>query len=163
VRSTPKSAVGFDADLARQVIAKRAHLEGALLPILHGLQETFGWVPDAAVPLVADALNLSRAEVHGVLTFYHDFRRGPPGRHVLKVCRAEACQAMGADALAAHAGARLGVDFPGTTTDGSLSLDPVYCLGNCAAAPAIMLDGEVVGRMTPERLDRLVADADGVP
>src|SRR5262245_19866670 len=105
---------------------------GALLPVLHAIQDQLGFIPADAVPKVADALNLSRADVHGVITFYHDFRHDPPGRHVLKLCRAEACQSMGAEALVAHARKRLGVDFRQTTRDGAITLEPVYCLGNCA-------------------------------
>ncbi len=130
---------------------------GALLPILHGIQDRLGFIPAAAVPRIALALNLSQAEVHGVVSFYHDFRSTPPGRHVLRVCRAEACQAMGADALAAHARARLGVDFKQTTADGAVTLEPVYCLGNCACAPAVMIDGRLHGRVSAGRLDELIA------
>ena len=115
-------------------------LEGAALPILHALQETFGCVPDAAVPLVAEALNLSRAEIHGTVTFYHDFRNEPPGRRVLKLCRAESCQAAGGDALAARAEAKLGVKMGETTPDARVTLEPVYCLGLCHSSPAAMLD-----------------------
>ena len=146
----------FDPARAEAAIAAHQHLAGALLPVLHALQAEFGWVPDAAVPLAAERLNLSRAEVHGVLTFYHDFRRRPPAPHNLKVCRAEACQAMGGEQLAAHAEHRLQATFHGTSADGQIDLDPVYCLGNCAAAPAVMLDGRLVGRVTPARLDALL-------
>jgi formate dehydrogenase subunit gamma len=129
------------------------------LPILHALQEKFGCVPEAAIPLVAHALNLSRAEVHGVVTFYHDFRRAPAGRHVLKLCRAEACQSMGADSLAARAQSRLGIGWGETTEDGRLTLDAVFCLGLCANAPSAMLDGKLVGRLDPTRLDSMIAGA----
>jgi formate dehydrogenase subunit gamma len=129
---------------------------GALLPLLHAIQDALGFVPEQAVPVIANALNLSRAEVHGVLSFYHDFRAEPAGRHVLKMCRAEACQAMGADALAQAVRARLGVDWNGTTADGAVTLEPVYCLGNCACAPAAMLDGAVHGRLTRERVAALL-------
>lgn len=149
----------FEPARAEAAIAACQHLAGPLLPVLHALQAEFGWVPDAAVPLVADRLNLSRAEVHGVLSFYHDFRRRPPARRNLKICRAEACQAMGGERLAAHAQGRLQTEFNGTSADGQVDLDPVYCLGNCAAAPAIMLDGRLIGRVTPARLDALL----GVP
>jgi len=129
---------------------------GALLPILHAIQDELGYVPDAAVPIVAEALNLSRAEVHGVVTFYHFFRTTPGGRHVLYLCRAEACQSMGARALERHVRERLKIDFHETTADGRFSLEPVYCLGNCACSPAVMIDGRLHGRVTPERLDRLL-------
>jgi formate dehydrogenase subunit gamma len=129
------------------------------LPILHALQRTFGHIPEAAVTMVAQALNLSRAEVHGVVTFYHDFRREPPGRHVLPLCRAEACQAAGANALAADAQAKLAVPTGGTAPDGSVTLERVYCLGLCATAPSGMLDGRVVGRLTADRLAALLDEA----
>jgi formate dehydrogenase subunit gamma len=141
------------------LIARHAGREGPLLPILNDLQATFGCVPGEAVPLVAEALNLSRAEVHGVFTFYHDFRREPAGRHVLKLCRAEACQAAGGDALAARAEARLGIALGNTTPDARVTLEPIYCLGLCATAPSAMLDGRVVGRLDEQRLDALVAEA----
>ncbi len=135
---------------------------GALLPILHEIQGALGHVPPDAVPEIAHGLNLSRAEVHGVVTFYHDFRNAPPGRHVVRVCRAESCQAVGADALATHLEQTLGVDSHGTTNDRAFTLEPVYCLGNCALSPAVVVDGEVYGRVTPERLDALLADARNV-
>jgi formate dehydrogenase subunit gamma len=146
------------SERAKAVIARHAGEPGAMLPILHDLQEVFGCVCAEAVPLLADALNLSRAEVHGVVTFYHDFRRAPPGRHVVKLCQAEACQAMGCRDLAGHASARLGVALGDTTPDGRVTLKAVYCLGLCATAPAAMVDGAVVGRVTPARLDRLLED-----
>ncbi len=120
-----------------------------MLPILHDIQHAFGCVPEEAVPLIAKAMNLSRAEVHGVVTFYHDFRRTPPGRHTVQICRAEACQAMGGDAIADKAQKLLGIGFGDTSNDGRVSLEPIYCLGLCACAPAAMIDGEVVGRLTP--------------
>jgi formate dehydrogenase subunit gamma len=144
---------------AEAIIAEQAGLEGAALPILHALQEAFGCVPEEAVPLVADALNLSRAEVHGIVTFYHDFRREPPGRHVLKLCRAEACQSMGGDALAETAQARLGVAWGGTTQDGAVTIESVYCLGLCACAPAALVDGMPVGRLDQGRLDQILTEA----
>ncbi|MEZ5462637.1 formate dehydrogenase subunit gamma [Dokdonella sp.] len=128
----------------------------SLLPILHRIQDALGYVPAAAVPLVADALNLSRAEVHGVISFYHHFRSKAPGRHVLKLCRAEACQAMGARTLERHLTERLAIGFGATTADGSITLEPVYCLGNCACAPSAMLDDRVHGRLSVEKIDRLV-------
>jgi len=135
--------------------------EGPLLPILHALQEEFGYIDEAAEPLIADALNITRAEVHGVVTFYHDFRGQPAGRHVLKLCRAEACQAAGGDPLAAHAEARLGMAMGTTTADGSVTLEPVYCLGLCSVAPSAMLDGRVVARLDQGRLDALLVEAQG--
>jgi formate dehydrogenase subunit gamma len=148
----------FDAARARTRIQELQHLPGALLPILHALQEEFGYVDDAAVPLVAEALNLSHAEVHGVITFYHDFRHTPPGRHTLQVCRAESCQAMGSDQLIQHLENRLGVKIGNTTPDESFTFQPVYCLGNCALSPAAMLDGKPYGRLSPEIADFLIDD-----
>ena len=120
-------------------------------------------MPQPAVALIASELNVSRAEVHGVVTFYHHFRHLPPGRHTLQLCRAEACQSMGGEALAEHAKARLGVDFKQTTPDGRYTLEPVYCLGNCACSPALMIDGELHGRVTPERFDQLLAVPESQP
>lgn len=133
-------------------------LEGPMLPILHQIQQEFGFIPEPAKQLIADALNLSRAEVHGVITFYHDFRDKPAGRHVLKLCRAEACQSMGGEPLAAKIQALLGVDWHGTTPDGALTLEPVYCLGLCAQAPAAMLDGEVHARLDEDALADILAE-----
>jgi formate dehydrogenase subunit gamma len=141
---------------AQAIIAAHAGLSGATLPILHELQDTFGCVPEAAIPLIADALNLSRAEVHGIVTFYHDFRRTPPGRHVLRLCRAEACQSMGAAALAQALLRRLRIDWGETTADGQVTVEPAYCLGLCACSPAALLDEEPVGRLTEARLAELV-------
>lgn len=132
---------------------------GGLLPILHAVMAELGWVPPALTPAIADALNLSRAEVTGVISFYHDFRTAPPGKRVIKLCRAEACQAMGADALAAHAKAKLGIDFHETRADGSVTLEPVFCLGNCACAPAITIDGRMCGRVDAAMFDRLVGES----
>jgi formate dehydrogenase subunit gamma len=144
---------------AAEIIAEHAKLEGATLVILHAVQEAFGYVPEPAIPMIAAALNLSRAEVHGVFTFYHDFRHEPAGRHVLKLCRAEACQAAGGDALAARAEAGLGISLGNTTADERVTLEPIYCLGLCATAPSAMLDGRIVGRLDEQRLDALVAEA----
>ena len=130
---------------------------GALLPILHAVQEALGYVPPAAVPLIADGLNLSRADVHGVISFYHYFRDTPPGRHTIHMCRAEACQSMNQHALEAHAKKALGVDFHGTTANGAFTFEPVYCLGNCACSPAVMVDGELYGRVTPDRFDAILS------
>jgi formate dehydrogenase subunit gamma len=142
-----------------EIISEHAGTEGATLVILHALQEAFGYVPEPSIPMVASALNLSRAEVHGVFTFYHDFRKQPAGRHVLKLCRAEACQAAGGDALAARAEAKLGVTLGGTTPDERVTLEPIYCLGLCATAPSAMLDGRLIGRLDEARIDALVAEA----
>ncbi|MGW1423836.1 formate dehydrogenase subunit gamma [Bradyrhizobium manausense] len=149
----------WDDTRGTEIIAEHASQEGATLVILHALQEAFGYVPEAAIPMVAQALNLSRAEVHGVFTFYHDFRHEPAGRHVLKLCRAEACQAAGGDALAARAEAKLGVSLGNTTADDRVTLEPIYCLGLCATAPSAMLDGRLVGRLDEKRIDALVAEA----
>jgi formate dehydrogenase subunit gamma len=140
------------------VVARLKHKPGALLPILHGIQDALGYVPPAAVPLIADGLNLSRAEVHGVISFYHYFRDTKPGRHVIHLCRAEACQSMNQRTTEAHAKQKLGVDYHGTTANGVFTFEPVYCLGNCAASPAMMIDGELYGRVTPDRFDAIVAD-----
>lgn len=132
---------------------------GALLPVLHAVQDALGFVPKDAIALIAHRLNLSRAEVHGVVSFYPHFRGAPPGRHVLQLCRAEACQAVGAVALEAHAKRTLGVDFHGTTADGALTLEPVYCLGNCALGPSVLIDGDTLcGRVSVARFDQLVGD-----
>jgi formate dehydrogenase subunit gamma len=142
-----------------EIIAEHATQEGATLVILHALQEAFGYVPEPAIPMVAEALNLSRAEVYGVFTFYHDFRKRPAGHHVLKLCRAEACQAAGGDVLATRAEKKLGVAIGNTTADDRVTFEPIYCLGLCATAPSAMLDGRVVGRLDEARLDALVAEA----
>lgn len=149
----------WSAERAAEIISDHVRHEGATLPIFHALQAAFGFVPEAAVPMVAAALNLSRAEAHGVLTFYHDFRHALPGRHVLKLCRAEACQAAGGDALAARAESKLGIAIGETTPDRRTTLEAVYCLGLCATAPSAMLDGRVFGRLDAERLDHLVTEA----
>ncbi len=141
---------------AEDIIAPYVGTEGATLPILHALQAVFGCVPADAVPMVANRLNLSRAEVHGIVTFYHEFRRHPPGRHVLRLCRAEACQSVGADALAEHARRRLGIDWHETSANGAVTLEPVFCLGLCASGPAALLDGRPVGRLDPARLDAVL-------
>lgn len=149
----------WDAARGAEIIAEYSKLEGPTLPILHGLQEAFGYVPEEALPMIASVLNLSRAEVYGVFTFYHDFRAKPAGRRVLKLCRAEACQAAGGDALAARAEAKLGVALGNTTADDRVTLEPIYCLGLCATAPSAMLDGRLVGRLDEARIDALVSEA----
>lgn len=141
------------------LIERHLEREGPLLPILHSLQEAFGHIPQTAVPLIAEALNITRAEVHGVVSFYHDFRDVPAGRHVVKICRAEACQSMGGAALADAALERLGVAWHGTTADGAITVEPVYCLGLCACGPAAMVDGELVGRVDAKRLDTILKEA----
>ena len=141
---------------ARAIAAEHGNAPDQLIEILHKVQESLGHVPEAALPALADALNLSRAEVHGVVTFYHDFRREPAGRHVLKLCRAEACQAMGCEALVARAEDRLGVACGNTSADGRVTLEAVYCLGLCATGPSAMLDGAVLGRLTASKLDALL-------
>ena len=140
------------------IIQELKGLEGPLLPILHEIQEELGHVPQAALPVIADGLNLSRAEVHGVVTFYHDFRARPAGRHVLKLCQAEACQSMGSDAVATKIKQLLGIGFHETASDGSVTLEPVYCLGLCACSPSAMLDGEVIGRLDDEKIDEILAE-----
>ena len=150
----------WDREAARGIIAEKRAMPGALLPILHALQDEFGCIHREAVPLIAEILNLTRAEVHGVVTFYHDFRATPPGRHVLKLCRAEACQSTGGDRLAARAEAKAGIALGNTTADGRLTLEPVYCLGLCATAPSAMLDGRVVGRLDDRKLDALLAECE---
>jgi formate dehydrogenase subunit gamma len=131
---------------------------GALLPILHGIQEELGYIPETAVPIVAGEMNLTRAEVHGVVTFYHDFRLHPPGRHIVRICQAESCQAAGSAALTDHAKKRLGIQFHQTTVDRTCSLEPVYCLGNCALSPSVMVDQEVFGRVSAERFDEILEE-----
>jgi formate dehydrogenase subunit gamma len=141
------------------IIEDCRHLEGPMLPILHKVQAEFGFIPESAKQVIAQALNLSRAEVHGVVSFYHDFRSHPAGRHTLKLCRAEACQAMGSEDLAKSVKARLGIDWHETTPDGAVTLEPVFCLGLCACAPAAMLDGEVYGRLDEHCLSDMVTEA----
>jgi formate dehydrogenase subunit gamma len=149
----------WSRERAAAIIAAEAGREGAALPILHALQAEFGFVPREAIPMIAAALNITRAEMHGVVTFYHDFRDHAPGRHVLRLCRAEACQAMGGDALGAYARDCLGVDWHGTTADGAVTLEPVFCLGLCAIGPAGMLDGKPLGRLDVAGVDAALADA----
>ena len=145
-------------DTVLGIVATLKDDAGPLLPVLHAVQHALGYVPPDAVPLIANGLNLSRAEVHGVITFYHYFRDTPPGRHVIQICRAESCKAMDGAALEAHVKAHLGVDFHETTASGALTVEPVYCLGNCACSPAVMVDGRLYGRVTPARFDAIVAD-----
>jgi formate dehydrogenase subunit gamma len=148
----------FDVEAARTIAVELASKEGALMPILHALQAEFGYIDQAAEPMLADVLNITRAEVHGVVTFYRDFRRAPPARHHLLLCRAEASHARGGDALAAEVAAGLGMPINSTTADGRVTFEAVYCLGLCASGPAAMLDGKLLGRVTAGGGgDRLVA------
>jgi formate dehydrogenase subunit gamma len=159
VNTTSTTPQVLDAAAREQIdlaLAQYQSQPGPLLQVLHAIQDRLKYVPDAAVPIVAAALNLSRAEVHGVLTFYHHFRRHPPGAHVVQICQAESCKAMNSDALTQYAQAKLGVALHETTPDARITLEPVYCLGNCACSPAVMIDGNLYGRVTPERFDRLV-------
>lgn len=150
------TTISADLDVITTIIEEHQGMAGPTLPILHAIQDAFGYVPAAAVPRIAKALNLSRAEVHGVLSFYHDFRQEPGGRHTLRICRAEACQSRGAEALAEYAKAALDCDFHETTADGAVNLEPVYCLGQCACGPAMMMDEEVHARVTPAKFDALI-------
>lgn len=139
-----------------EILKAHKGLEGALLPILHAVQAEFGYIPQEILPTIAKDLNISRAEVHGVVSFYHDYRETPAGRHVIKLCRAEACQAMGADQVAAHVQKSLGVDWHGTTADGAVTLDPIFCLGLCACGPAAMVDGKLIARVDTARMDKII-------
>jgi formate dehydrogenase subunit gamma len=145
------------AEVDRALAQYQAH-PGPLLQVLHAVQAALGHVPPAAVPVIAASLNLSRAEVHGVITFYHHFRRAPAGRHVVQLCQAEACRSMHCETLTEHVKQRLGLDFHATSSDHRFTLEPVYCLGNCACAPAVMIDGNLHGRVTPASFDALLAD-----
>lgn len=151
--------IGPLAERVRAIVAEHRGLEGPLLPILNAVQAEFGHVPREALPSIAEMLDLSRAEVHGVFSFYHDFHEHPQGRHVLRLCRAEACQSMGGDALAQMAEDRLKLRFGETAPDGSVTLEAVYCLGLCACAPAAQINGRVVGRVTQARLEALIEEA----
>lgn len=148
----------WDTDKVAEIISELQNKPGAMLPILHGIQDAIGYIPKDSVPLIAKALNVSRAEVHGVITFYHYFRETPPGKHTIHLCRAESCQSMGAVALEEHAKAKLGIDFHETTADGEFSLEPVYCLGNCACSPAISIDHETYGRVSTDRFDEILEE-----
>jgi formate dehydrogenase subunit gamma len=152
-------ATAIDAEEINRIVEAHCALEGPLLPILHALQEVFGYVPAQAHEPICDALNITRAELHGVISFYHDYREKPAGQHVLKICRAEACQSVGGAALAEGLLAKLGLDWHGTTANGSVTIEPVYCLGLCACAPAAMMDDRVVGRVDAAKLDKLLAEA----
>jgi formate dehydrogenase subunit gamma len=149
----------WDQAEAAALVARMAQGEGPLLPILHGLLDRFGYVDNAIIPAIAETLNLSKAEVHGTISFYHDFRHHPPGRHVIKLCRAEACQSRGSNALQAEIKELLGVDWHGTSQDGAITLEPVFCLGLCANAPAALVDGEPEGHLDSAALRAIVAEA----
>lgn len=140
------------------ILARLKDEPGPLFPILHAIQDALGYVPEAAVPQIAKAINRSRAEIHGVITFYHHFRQHPVGKHMVQVCRAEACQSMGCTDLEAHAKQSLGIDWHGTTADGQISLEAVYCLGNCALSPSIRVNDDIVGRVSKERFDEVIAE-----
>ena len=149
----------WDADRAKARIQELEQLPGALLPILHALQEEFGYIDPSATPMIADALNLSQAEVHGVISFYHHFRRKPAGRHTLWICRAESCQSMGCEKLVEQVERRAGIKIGETTPDGSLTVEQVFCLGNCALSPAVLLDGQPYGRVSGNVAEFLVDSA----
>jgi formate dehydrogenase subunit gamma len=152
-----ENSQNWDRGAVGRIAGELKHKPGALMLVLRRVQDTLGWVPAESVPIIAKALNLSRAEVHGVVTFYHDFRHHPPGKNIIKVCRAESCQAMGAVALAEHVKDRLGCDFGETRADGAFTLEAVYCLGNCACSPAVVVNGKLLGRVTPQRFDEALA------
>ena len=145
-------------DTVQTIIAELKDKPGALLPILHGIQDALGYIPADCVPVIAQGLNLSRAEVHGVISFYHYFRDTPPGKHTIHLCRAESCQSMGSNKLEAHVKAKLGIDYHETTADGQFSLEPVYCLGNCACSPAMQIDHEIYGRVSADAFDAIIND-----
>ena len=149
----------WDLDEATRIVERRSQEKGATLPILHDLMARFGFVDKTIVPVLASALNLSRAEIHGAITFYHDFKDHPPGRHTIKVCRAEACQSQGALAMSNELKRKLGVDWHGTTGDGAITIEPVYCLGLCACAPAVLVDNEPMGNVDVHAVDALIAEA----
>ncbi len=154
LQTTQETSVVIDA-----LIKKHQHQPGALLPLLHAIQDTIGYVPESSYAPISKALSLSVAEVHGVVTFYHHFRTHKPGRHIMQICRAESCQAMGSEALEAHAKKCLNIDYHQTTSDEAISLEAVYCLGNCALSPSVMMDDEVYGRVSAEDLEALIAEA----
>jgi formate dehydrogenase subunit gamma len=150
-----------DLKIVHHCIADYQGMPGALLPLLHAIQDNIGYVPELAFPLISKALSLSVAEVHGVVTFYHHFRTQKPGRHILQICRAESCQAMGSDAIEAYIKKKLDLDFHETTPDGEITLEPIYCLGNCACSPSVMIDEEVYGRVDSQKIDQLIASLKG--
>lgn len=150
------SGSAWDAGEARRIIDRHKDRPGALLPILHAIQDHFAYVPEAAMPMIAETLGITRAEVHGVVSFYHHFRSREPGCHVIEICRAEACQAQGGRALEAHAKKVLGVDYDQTTRDNRVSLEAVYCLGNCSCGPSVRIGADVHARVDAKRLDALL-------
>ena len=152
---TIAASEGWTPDMVRQEISALKHKPGALLPILHAIQDRIGYIPEAAVPIIAEELQQTRADIHGVISFYHHFRNQPAGSHIVQVCRAEACQAQGGRALERHIQEALGVGYHHTTADYEFTLEPVYCLGNCACGPSISIDNAVYGRMSPEKFDQL--------
>jgi len=149
-----------DVDVTN-IIQQFSGVPGALLPVLHAIQSAYGYIPAASVEQIAGGLNLSRAEVHGVISFYHDFRTEQAGRHIVQICRAEACQSMGSRKLEAHAKESLGIEFGQTTADGKITLEPVYCLGNCACSPSMRIGDQVYARVDSARFDQLIAQLDG--
>ncbi len=155
------ASLSFDEGRALEIIEKLAHLEGAMLPILHALQEAFGYIDERMVPLVAQALNISRAETHGAISFYHDFRHAPAGRHVLRICRAESCQSMGCEGLVDHLRHAHHIEPGQTSANGVITIENVYCLGQCAVSPAALIDGEPIGRLNEARLDALLSQLNG--
>jgi len=152
------SSPAFAAKL-QELIEQYQAMPGALLPLLHAIQDSIGYVPESSYQQIAKALSLSVAEVHGVVTFYHHFRTSPAGRHIVQICRAESCQAMGSEVLEAHAKKCLNLDYHQTTEDSAITLEPVYCLGNCALSPAVMIDDEVHGKVSPQDLEELISEA----
>ena len=146
----------WDPDIVNTIIDELRHKPGALLPILHAVQDALGYIPPQSLPMIAEGLNLSRAEVHGVVSFYHTFRETPAGRHTLQICRAESCQAMGSRALEAHARQVLNIDYHQTSADGEITLEPVYCLGNCACSPSVRVGDTVYGNVDRQKLDDLL-------
>ena len=141
-----------------QILQKHQGVPGALLPVLHGIQDAIGYIPNETVPHIADGLNLSRADVHGVISFYHDFRTTPPGQHVIRLCRAEACQAMGSRKLEEHVKSSLKINYHETSLDGMFSLEAVYCLGNCACTPSMLIDDQIHARVTPDTFDEIISE-----
>jgi len=154
-------ATKYDKAIASEIINQFGAKPEMLVQVLHAFVQRYGFISEEAIRQIANELNLSRADVHGVVSFYHDFRTTPPGEHVVKICQAESCQAMGSRELTAHAEDKLGIKLHGTTGDGNVSLEPVYCLGNCACSPAIMIDEKVYGRVDKSRLDDLIQDCGG--
>ena len=155
---SPQELTKIHAHIAAHKTMPKETVQSALLPLLHTIQDDIGWVPEESYLPISKGLALSVAEVHGVVTFYHHFRTHPVGKHVLQICRAESCQAMGSEKLEANVKAALGIDYHETTKDGAITLLPVYCLGNCACSPAVLLDDEVYGRMDAKKVTELVAE-----